>query len=1846
MSFSASRQQRLRELERERQLFNRSRESEGETSCFAADEAGLKGKIRVDPNGKHSFTEDLLPSVTPAWEKVGTTRGRATRESDQGATGKDRAYKRASSADAWNKLLSKEHALKAKVWDSRMDIQLVHDINRREQYYSNDKSLLVLLDEEKARYSQLEADYHKLLAEVQALQNNHHDELQTTERRIEGDRRTAESAMALKSDENASLKKQLQSWQARYSEESAAWARTNEKLEAQLAKLQQSVTDGDIKREEQEKTAQKLTRLHKELTDSFALKDSELRKVKDALRAVEADLLKEKESKMQIEVQALQLDHFVTQRDDEIKTLKSNLQKKRAEVDELLKLRGALAEVRKEMDSLVKREQKYLADIEQAARRERALVLEVEESASQQQRQKAELERLNARLALQAEDIDHVRNIELNLRQDMQENLTRAGQLADEKGHLERQLQNAEGERKELQKENADLRKLTAELRNQLHSKDLAISELRAGQDGWKEERNQLFAELSSRQQNVASLQSRLDDAIQQLNATTQQKTDLKITTQQKLASVSDRIEDLQAALQDAQNQLRTFRETEAVLQSALKQRDERIASMQTQQTELHERLTLDAHEREVGRQRKKEEILAMHDKINAAKTAMEADVTALKSQLQQKTAQLTTVSDELARVKVSVSEEAAEKFRLEARLSEVLAAESSHSRQVASLQAAIQRKEQESTLLMLKHQTSVEQLRRLEDEVAAWRGSEEKDAEVGRLQANIAEMSNRLKNQVDILIEGGTGGSKRPEAEGRVAMEGNKVAFWVKKLNEVEKRLKTKLVTDRVVAKLSEGAKANPLLISSDPDRVIVIFITEVTTGKLKNSPSFEEVLLARLTQSLTVPSPKSRRTYDTRQTGRSRETSPSARDRRLSSTYHTQPDTTLQISAGSPSLGQSRLSAIYPSTKAGSFPEAHSHKRSRPQTPPPLYSSIPRQKSPKRSDGQTPSGQHSGPSNAVPSAFEPPDAECPPALLPSFSKLDFSKQWEILRCLRYFGGPLEWTALDAAILASWVKTPLADILRWLQAKEPELEFPAIPNCLLEPPRPNSIPIYRVVIDDSYGNIQVRLRPVQMHERNRATRKFGADRYLQVEFVDKANPSVLQSMKRKARRIKLGTRVFEMLYGTEKTKARYFAVRGVGVESVSTEEWLNWHIPIGENSAMKCAKFVARLDLAFTKTTATLQIRDHTIIGDLYYPAGDATGNCLTDGCGLISEAALQAVIKGCSFNPWVCAVQGRLGSEKGMWVKDPSSVGTESVYIKSRESQKKYHIPDQYLDTSTQTTLEVCKPARATKGNLNSQFIQILEHAGVDPNVFVELYKENVQQLWDCLFSDDQAVVLKQLKVASNKDWTTQGWRRRQSEDDEDEEDAFEMDSIEKARKRSTTNFNIKVPKSARALMIPDPTGTLAPNEVYINITHLDDEYFPIGCITGDVIVGRNPAHRPSDMQRVKAVDKAELQHFRDVLVISVQAERSLASLLAGGDYDGDDALVIWDTRIVEPFVNSAFQVTDVEKYFSQNEETLGDVLKKRTDAGMGVHENEGVSDALFADFLCKKDGELGSVTRKHEEAADKWGLADEYVLQLAALCEELVDGPKSGKKLKSFPFRNCPVPDWLVGHKAALKTETDVVRSSRALGVLHRKSVRWVEEKLASNRETVVQLQTMHGCGDEDVAAQQQRWRQSLAGIPGGDLLMHHAEVKMRDIASAYRARMGASRQGGNNKITRTQRLSINKEIWKRIEGLDIGIPAADHDAEDKATKCKASLALHIVSSGSNLKMDRKDSGFSEPADGMGEYSSPSTADIKDKWWWPYDHPDLVQILCHIKATEKERRRSEKWWRTVNPVIMGQK
>lgn len=95
-------------------------------------------------------------------------------------------------------------------------------------------------------------------------------------------------------------------------------------------------------------------------------------------------------------------------------------------------------------------------------------------------------------------------------------------------------------------------------------------------------------------------------------------------------------------------------------------------------------------------------------------------------------------------------------------------------------------------------------------------------------------------------------------------------------------------------------------------------------------------------------------------------------------------------------------------------------------------------------------------------------------------------------------------------------------------------------------------------------------------------------------------------------------------------------------------------------------------------------------------------------------------------------------------------------------------------------------------------------------------------------------------------------------------------------------------------------------------------------MSCVEGDVLIFRSPCKLPTDVRKMRAVYHSKLKHLQDCIVMSADSAMctaSPASLLAGGDYDGDTATVIWDEDLVKPFRNAPEPDLDEKKFQAEN-------------------------------------------------------------------------------------------------------------------------------------------------------------------------------------------------------------------------------------------------------------------------------------------------------------------------------------
>lgn len=219
---------------------------------------------------------------------------------------------------------------------------------------------------------------------------------------------------------------------------------------------------------------------------------------------------------------------------------------------------------------------------------------------------------------------------------------------------------------------------------------------------------------------------------------------------------------------------------------------------------------------------------------------------------------------------------------------------------------------------------------------------------------------------------------------------------------------------------------------------------------------------------------------------------------------------------------------------------------------------------------------------------------------------------------------------------------------------------------------------------------------------------------------------------------------------------------------------------------------------------------------------------------------------------------------------------------------------------------------------------------------------------------------------------------------------------------------NFRIALPRSANIIGIADPSGTLEPGEIYIAFSKgvMDPVVTSMECfhLECNVLAGRNPASRSSDLQKVRAVYKKELNHLKDVVVFSAKGPRPLADKLSGGDYDGDIFWICWEQLLVEPFKNApAPQSLPEPRSFGIeiDEKKLGDIVK----------DPESEDQVRRFVQICTanrmKPNLLGQVTVTLSRVIHEKGMRHPVSVDLMFLKDFVIDADKTGHTFTNEAF-----------------------------------------------------------------------------------------------------------------------------------------------------------------------------------------------------------------------------------------------
>ncbi|KAL4250315.1 RNA-dependent RNA polymerase [Abortiporus biennis] len=228
-----------------------------------------------------------------------------------------------------------------------------------------------------------------------------------------------------------------------------------------------------------------------------------------------------------------------------------------------------------------------------------------------------------------------------------------------------------------------------------------------------------------------------------------------------------------------------------------------------------------------------------------------------------------------------------------------------------------------------------------------------------------------------------------------------------------------------------------------------------------------------------------------------------------------------------------------------------------------------------------------------------------------------------------------------------------------------------------------------------------------------------------------------------------------------------------------------------------------------------------------------------------------------------------------------------------------------------------------------------------------------------------------------------------------------------ITNVMRKFVSEYHINVQKSADAFLIPDPCNVLKPGQIFFKSSKLlkdpleDDNP---NYILGDVLLYRNPCRLPSDIQKVTAVKEPLLESYVDVIVLSIQGDSSAASLLAGGDYDGDTGVCIFDEVLVQNFTNSQLCIppANFEKVNFEPKDNIPTVkvFHQHTSLFTPHDVQVNLQQYLLAPI---KQMQIGLYSKFHDVVTYAWGYDNPESIRTAFMFNLVLDSRKSGLVVK---------------------------------------------------------------------------------------------------------------------------------------------------------------------------------------------------------------------------------------------------
>ncbi|KAJ3067844.1 hypothetical protein HDU98_008961, partial [Podochytrium sp. JEL0797] len=530
---------------------------------------------------------------------------------------------------------------------------------------STDKTLLALIEQERAKFLHLDQTHTTLLANLSHLQQAHKADMarlhakhsheiatRVQEQRDTRDivSRCARSLAALLNrNNNAASHRDLilpgDVWNFDQNDpESSRDLHASAFIDLLVSRVESLLQSHQDRLQAVEDSAAETRAAKKLVSDKLATREHEMKKLAVFAKDRDDAVAAERDAKLKLEVRVLQLERGLSQRQGELVKLNEMYQHKVEEAMELVKLRDRFENTCRTLDELVKREKMYLEEIEVLSTHERKLVSDLESVTKKHARATKDLETLQT---TSASDLQTAKQTEQSLRKDLIDAKTHVANLDAENTQLEQIIQGGQKENNRLAEKIIHLDAVHLELQQTLKQNNTQIQQFKQNESNLQSELHSLLAKIDLASTELETLERQLSDTRVLLEQETAAKIQIQQHNASRLELVAAKLTQLQQSLSDTQSQLTDLQTRETGLRDTVREREEtisvqqqRILEMEQRVVELQRALEEEGSVVEGVKTRKKEELLAVQEKFMLAKQAMDAEVANLRNQLGVKTSQ------------------------------------------------------------------------------------------------------------------------------------------------------------------------------------------------------------------------------------------------------------------------------------------------------------------------------------------------------------------------------------------------------------------------------------------------------------------------------------------------------------------------------------------------------------------------------------------------------------------------------------------------------------------------------------------------------------------------------------------------------------------------------------------------------------------------------------------------------------------------------------------------------------------------------------------------------------------------------------------------------------------------------------------------------------------------------------------------------------------------------------------------------------------------------------------------------------------------------------------------------